>query len=53
MISVTLAVDSGKPLFVAFHPFNDDTINNRLIRECSIPVEEGDHILYELGWCEN
>lgn len=53
MISVTLSLEYGKAIFVAFHPFNDGTINNQLISEGAFPVEEAGQILYELGWDEN
>lgn len=52
MISITLSLEFGKPIFVAFHPANDGTINNQLISEGAFPVEDANQILYELGWQE-
>ena len=50
MISISLAIDSGKPVFAAVHPINDGTINNKLLTECAYPVQDGEQILEELGW---
>lgn len=52
MISITLSLEQGIEVFVAYHPINDGTINNQLISEGAFPVEDADQILYELGWQE-
>ena len=52
MISLTLGLSLGKPIFVAPHPIKSETINNKLINEGATIADSGEQILSELGWAE-
>lgn len=52
MISLNLAANMGKPVFVAPYPLYDKTINNRIIEEGATIAINGKQIREELGWKE-
>lgn len=50
MISITLGLSLGKPIFVAPHPQWSETINNKMINEGAILAESTRQMMEELGW---
>ena len=52
MISVTLAANQNKDVFVAPYPQGSETINNKMINEGAILADSGRQILEEEGWLE-
>ena len=50
MISLNLALNLGKEVFVSPHPVDSGTINNRLIDEGATFTKDGQIILTELHW---
>ena len=50
MISVTLAANQNKDVFVAPCPQGSETINNKMINEGAILADSGRQILEEEGW---
>lgn len=50
MISLNLANDNGKLVFIAPHPPGSTTINNALINEGAILAESAEQMMDELGW---
>ena len=52
MVSVTLAVNLNKDVFVAPYPQGSETINNKMINEGAILADSGRQILEEEDWLE-
>ncbi|MCQ2800586.1 MAG: DNA-protecting protein DprA [Bacilli bacterium] len=50
MVSVNIAVEMGKPVIVAPHPYGVKTINNQIIGEGAIMAVSDKQIKEELGW---
>ena len=50
MISISLAIESNKDVFVAPFPQGSETINNKLINEGAILADTGRQILEEEDW---
>lgn len=50
MISLSLGLQLGKPIFVAPQPIWSQTINNKLINEGAIIAESVEQMMEELGW---
>ena len=50
MISLNLANESGRLVFVAPHHQGSDTINNILINEGAILADSASQMIDELGW---
>ena len=50
MISLTIAADTNKDVFVAPFPQGSETINNKLINEGAILADSARQILEEEGW---
>ena len=52
MISINLGLSLGKEIFVAPHPLDSQTINNRLLNEGATLIESNEQMLHDLGWSE-
>lgn len=52
MISINLGLNLGKEIFVAPHPLDSQTINNRLLNEGATLIESNEQMLHDLGWSE-
>lgn len=50
MISLSLGLQLGKPIYVAPHPPGSPTINNHLINEGAVLADSGRQILEDIGW---
>ncbi len=50
MISVTMALENNKDVFVAPYPQGSETVNNKLINEGAILADTGRQILEEEDW---
>ena len=50
MISISLGLQLGKPIYVAPHPPGSETINNHFINEGAILADSGRQILEDIGW---
>ena len=50
MVSLTIATNLNKEVFVAPYPYQSQTINNKLIREGATLAESGEDIAEDLGW---
>lgn len=47
-ITISLALNLGKPIFCTPHPINNETANNSLIKDGAILVENANDIIFEL-----
>lgn len=47
-ITISLALNSGKPIFCTPHPINSGTANNGLIKDGAVLVETANDIIFEL-----
>ena len=52
MISLNLALDLNKEVFVAPHPLGSETVNNQLLNEGATLVETKEQMLRDLHWSE-
>ena len=52
MITLNLALELGKEVFVAPHPLGSETINNSMINEGATLVESKEQMLRDLHWSE-
>ena len=52
MISLSIGLSLGKPIYVAPHPQGSDTINNNLINEGAVLADSAKQILEDIGWGE-
>ena len=50
MISVTMALENNRDIFVAPYPQGSETMNNKLINEGAILADTGRQILDEVDW---
>ncbi len=48
-ITISLALNLGKPIFCSPHPINDGSANNQLIKDGAILVENSNDIIFEFG----
>ncbi|MCH5171230.1 MAG: DNA-processing protein DprA [Erysipelotrichales bacterium] len=47
-ITISMALNMGKPIFCTPHPIDDETANNNLIKDGAILVENANDIIFEL-----
>lgn len=52
MITINLALELGKEVFVAPHPLGSDTVNNAMINEGATLIESKEQMLRDLHWSE-
>lgn len=52
MITLNLALDLNKEVFVAPHPLGSETVNNQLLNEGATLVESKEQMLRDLNWSE-
>ena len=53
MISLNLALQLNKEVFVAPHPLGSEAINNSLLNEGATLIESKEQLLRDLGWSES
>ena len=52
MISINLALEMGKEVFVTPHPLDSEAINTKLLNEGATLVESSEQVSEALGWLE-
>ena len=52
MISLSIGLSLGKPIYIVPHPPGSETINNNLINEGAVLADSASQILEDIGWAE-
>ena len=52
MISLSIGLSLGKPIYIVPHPPGSETINNNLINEGAVLADSASQILEDIGWGE-